>query len=106
MMRKGQTPVAEKIISGKTNIFSLLRPYSGMVALLVLFALLGNGTNLLIPLIISRAIDGYINGDVIFKKAITEFPGSCILYSGFQLFSGHCTDLYLGESGHGICENK
>jgi ATP-binding cassette, subfamily B, bacterial len=88
MMRKAQKPVAEKIITGKTNIFSLLKPYTGMVALLVLFALLGNGTNLLIPIIISRAIDGYINGDVIFKKAITEFLAAAFFILVFNYFQG------------------
>jgi ATP-binding cassette subfamily B protein len=87
-MRKIKKPVAEKIISGKTNIFSLLKPYTGMVTLLVIFALLGNGTNLLIPLIISRAIDGYINGDVIFKKAITEFLAAAFFILIFNYFQG------------------
>jgi ATP-binding cassette subfamily B protein len=88
VMRKIKKPVAEKIISGKTNIFSLLKPYTGMVTLLVIFALLGNGTNLLIPLIISRAIDGYINGDVIFKKAITEFLAAAFFILIFNYFQG------------------
>jgi len=44
-----------------------------MVILLVLFALLGNGINLLIPIIISRAIDGYSNGGLIFRTVISGF---------------------------------
>jgi ATP-binding cassette subfamily B protein len=72
-MRKTQKVNKGNNITGKTSIFSLLKPYTGMVILLVGFALLGNGFNLLIPLIISRAIDGYSNGDIIFRTAITEF---------------------------------
>jgi len=41
------------------GISSLLRPYRGMVVLLILFALLSNGINLLIPRIIARGIDAY-----------------------------------------------
>ena len=43
----------------KPNVFSLLKPYRGMVFMLVLFALLSNGVNLLIPKIISSAIDSF-----------------------------------------------
>jgi ATP-binding cassette subfamily B protein len=72
-MRKTQKANSEKNIPGRTSIFSLLKPYTGMVILLVVFALLGNGINLFIPVIISRAIDGYGNGNLIFRTAITEF---------------------------------
>jgi ATP-binding cassette subfamily B protein len=41
------------------GISSLLKPYRGMVILLILFALLSNGINLLIPRIIARGIDTY-----------------------------------------------
>jgi len=44
-----------------------------MVILLVVFALLGNGINLVIPIIISRGIDAYSNGNLIFRAVITSF---------------------------------
>jgi ATP-binding cassette subfamily B protein len=47
----------EKII--KPNIFSLLKPYSGIVIVLIIMALLGSGINMLIPKIIARAIDAF-----------------------------------------------
>jgi ATP-binding cassette, subfamily B, bacterial len=43
----------------KPNIFSLLIPYSGIVILLIIMALLGSGINMLIPKIIARAIDAF-----------------------------------------------
>jgi ATP-binding cassette subfamily B protein len=43
------------------GIFSLLKPYSGLVALLILFALFSNGVNLWLPKIISHGIDGYFH---------------------------------------------
>ena len=41
------------------GILSLLKPYSGLVSLLILFALFSNGANLWLPKIISHGIDGY-----------------------------------------------
>lgn len=41
------------------GIFSVLKPYRNMVLLLLLFALLSNGINLLLPKIIAKAIDSY-----------------------------------------------
>jgi len=57
----------------KPNLFALLKPYKGMVILLVIFTLLGNGTNLVIPKIISQGIDAYTNGHFILRTILTEF---------------------------------
>lgn len=43
------------------GIFSLLKPYSGLVFLLILFALFSNSASLWLPKIVSHGIDGYIN---------------------------------------------
>ncbi|HVW96987.1 MAG TPA: ABC transporter ATP-binding protein [Mucilaginibacter sp.] len=43
------------------GIFSLLKPYSGLVSLLILFALFSNSINLWLPKIISQGIDQYIH---------------------------------------------
>ncbi|MDB5131897.1 MAG: putative transporter ATP-binding protein [Mucilaginibacter sp.] len=43
------------------GIFSLLKPYSGLVTLLILFALFSNSVNLWLPKIISHGIDGYFH---------------------------------------------
>ncbi len=57
----------------KPSVFSLLKPYRGMVAFLVLFALLSNGVNLLLPKIISRGIDAFTAGNFVFRTIVTEF---------------------------------
>jgi len=57
----------------KPNVFSLLKPYRRIVALLIFFALLSNGVNLLIPQIISKGIDTYTAGLFSFRSVITEF---------------------------------
>src|ERR1700721_4410024 len=43
------------------GIFSLLKPYSGLVSLLILFALFSNSATLWVPKIISHGIDAYIH---------------------------------------------
>ncbi len=57
----------------KTSIFVLLKPYKGMVVLLIVFALIGNAANLLIPKIISHGIDSFNGGDYRYKTILTEF---------------------------------
>lgn len=57
----------------KTNIFGLLKPYKGMVVLLVLFALLGNAANLVIPKIISHGIDSFNTGSYSLKAILFQF---------------------------------
>ena len=57
----------------KPNIFILLKPYWKLVLLLILFTLIGNGVNLVIPKIISSGIDSFSTGTFVAKKVITEF---------------------------------
>jgi len=57
----------------KPSVFSLMKPYQGMVAFLVLFALLSNGVNLLLPKIISRGIDAFTAGHFAYQTVALEF---------------------------------
>jgi ATP-binding cassette subfamily B protein len=57
----------------KPNIFGLLKPYKGIVVVLVIFTLIGNGVNLVIPKIISHGIDSFTNGNYVLKTVIIEF---------------------------------
>ena len=57
----------------KPNIFGLLKDYKGMVILLVLLTLIGNGANLVIPRIIGHGIDSYTGGHYIMKTIVIEF---------------------------------
>lgn len=71
MSKSKKTGSGEK--EKKPNVFSLLKPYRAMVAFLILFALLSNGVNLLLPKIISRAIDAFSAGNFDFRAVILEF---------------------------------
>src|SRR6185437_12961133 len=48
----------------QSNIFSLLKPYSGLVSLLIAFTLFSNSVTLWLPKIISHGIDAYIKSMV------------------------------------------
>lgn len=58
---------------GKKGIFSLLKPYRVMIALLVLFSLIGNAANLIIPRIVAKGIDTYAVGDFSYKVILVQF---------------------------------
>lgn len=68
----------------KSSVFSLLKPYSGMVSLLISMALLGNTINLLIPGIISRGIDAFSTKQYVMSTVIIEF---LLAAAGIFLFS-------------------
>ena len=67
-----QPGTVKKTIPGR-NIFSLLRPYSGMVTLLIIMALLGSGINMLIPKIIAHGIDTYTAGNFDMWSVVIQF---------------------------------
>jgi len=64
---------AAKDKSLKPGIFSLLKPYSGIVSLLIIMALLGSAINMLIPKIIAQGIDAYSANRFDMKSVIIEF---------------------------------
>ncbi|MEO8886415.1 MAG: ABC transporter ATP-binding protein, partial [Mucilaginibacter sp.] len=55
------------------GLLSLLKPYRGLVLLLFLFTLLGNGINLWLPKIIAGGIDAYSRHTFNLKYTLTEF---------------------------------
>lgn len=76
----GDRPAGKK----KTNIFSLLKNYRIMIFGLILFTLLGNGMNLIIPKIVAHGIDTYTTGQYILKTILLEFAGAA---AGIFLFT-------------------
>jgi ATP-binding cassette subfamily B protein len=55
------------------GMFSLLKPYTGMLALMVVLALCGNGINLVVPRIISHGIDSFTHGHYVMKTVAWQF---------------------------------
>ncbi len=64
---------------GGSSIFGLLKPYSGMIAFLIIFALVSNGLNLLLPKLIGRGIDAYGSGTFSYKVMIIEFTAVSVV---------------------------
>jgi ATP-binding cassette, subfamily B, bacterial len=71
MNKAAATASPDKV--SKPGVFSLLNPYLGTVIVLIVMALLGSAVNMLIPKIISRAIDSYTAGHFEMKTVIIEF---------------------------------
>jgi ATP-binding cassette subfamily B protein len=63
----------------RSGILKMLKPYRGMISALLLFALLSNGLNLVIPKIIQAGIDDFTNGVWNVKKILTWFSIAAIL---------------------------
>lgn len=69
MQKEKTTPQKNK----PPGIFSLLKPYSGLIALLLLFAVLSNGINLWLPKIIANGIDAYTHQQFVLDDIIKKF---------------------------------
>ncbi|KIA92430.1 ABC transporter ATP-binding protein [Pedobacter kyungheensis] len=63
----------------KPSIFSLLGNYRGLILMLILFALLSNGINLLLPKIIAHGIDSYTNKTFHLQSILLQFAGAIVL---------------------------
>jgi ATP-binding cassette subfamily B protein len=63
----------QKNDNGKPRLSALLKPYWGLVLLLIILALLSNGVRLIIPKIISNGIDSYTNGHLVFSTILLHF---------------------------------
>lgn len=81
-------PESTKKKKSKPNIFKILKPYSGMIGILLLFALLSNGLNLVIPKIIQFGIDDYTKGSFDMRQIITWFSIATILIFVFTYLQG------------------
>jgi ATP-binding cassette subfamily B protein len=68
----------------KPNIFSILKPYKAIIAILIILTLLGNGANLIIPKIISKGIDSFNEGHFIIKSIILEFLAAALVIFVFS----------------------
>ena len=71
--RKGPPPGA--------GLLLLLKPYKLLVATLVTLTIVGNGLNLVVPKLISRAIDAYTAGNFVLQTVVLQF-----LVTGFLVF--------------------
>jgi len=70
----------------KPSIFGLLKPYTGMVIILIIMALLGSGINMLIPKIIAHGIDSFSANKFDLGSVIFQFLLASSLIFLFTFF--------------------
>ncbi|MEO6639428.1 MAG: ABC transporter ATP-binding protein [Ginsengibacter sp.] len=68
----------------KPSILHLLKPYLGIVSLLIMFTICSNGISLLIPKLISKTIDAFTLGNFSYKPVIIQFS---LAVTGIFIFS-------------------
>jgi ATP-binding cassette, subfamily B, bacterial len=73
--KDGQPEISKQKSPG---ISSLLKPYRGMIVLLIFFALLSNGINLVLPRIIASAIDSYPSHYML-REILIEFASAAFI---------------------------
>ena len=71
----------------KPGIIHLLKPYKGLIVMLLVFTLFGNGINLLLPKIISSSIDAFTAHHFAYKPIIIKFSiavGAIFIFTYLQ----------------------
>lgn len=72
----------------KPNLFAILKPYKALTFILIAFALLSNGVNLIIPKIISRGIDSFGHGAFNYRTVAIEFLSATLVIFIFAYLQG------------------
>lgn len=70
------------------SVFEVLKPYRLLIFVLVSFALLSNGVNLIIPQLISSAIDSVNTSEFSIKTSVIQFFLAAIVIFILQLLQG------------------
>jgi ATP-binding cassette, subfamily B, bacterial len=68
------------------GLFALLKPYSALVGLLVVLTLSANGLNLVIPTLISHAIDSYGKPNFVLQAVVVRFFLIALFIFAFSYF--------------------
>ena len=73
------TPPKEAPKKPSSPLLSLLKPYSRMILLLISLALVSNGVNLVLPMLIAHGIDNYSAGKFVLRTVVIEFLAATLL---------------------------
>src|SRR5216684_4503263 len=57
----------------RAGLIALLKPYQRLVAILVVLTIAGNGLTLVVPKLISRAIDAYTQRTFVLSTVVLQF---------------------------------
>ena len=77
-MGKKKPELAKPVKPRGPGLSSLMKPYRGMITLLIFFALVSNGINLILPRIIASGIDAYPS-HYILNKILIEFISAAFI---------------------------
>jgi ATP-binding cassette subfamily B protein len=78
------------------GLFALLQPYRWLVALLVVLTIAGNGLTLVVPKLISRAIDAYTQRTFVLSTVVLQFFVVALLVFFFNYLQ-NITQTYASE---------
>ncbi|OIP84183.1 MAG: ABC transporter ATP-binding protein [Porphyromonadaceae bacterium CG2_30_38_12] len=87
-MSKKEGKLAKGTRPPRANVFEVVVPYKLMIFGLILFALLSNGVNLVLPKIISHSIDSYVAGTFSYKTMLVQFGSAGLVIFIFTLLQG------------------
>ena len=76
--QKTETPGGQPGKPKGPGLFSVLKPYRGLIILLVLLSLISNSISLAIPNISRHAIDAFIGNRLDVRRIIWEFAGAAV----------------------------
>ena len=65
--------------AAKPNMFSMLRPYRGLISILLILALFSNGLSLVIPKLVQSAIDDFSQSRFQMQRLVLYFTGASVL---------------------------
>jgi len=82
--------------AARPNLLLLLKPYKGLIAGLLLFALLSNALNLVIPELIKTGIDDYAKGIFDMRNMVIQFSLVTIFIFAF-LYAQSILQTYISE---------
>ena len=71
--KRGRPAGAPAGAPGPAGLFLLLKPYKGLILLLLALTVAGNGLNLVVPRLISRAIDGFRRPGFDLSNTVIQF---------------------------------
>ena len=63
----------------KTSLFGVLKPYAGIVTLLVVLTVIVSALSLAVPQLIAKAIDAFGTGTLVLRRVVIEFSAVAVL---------------------------
>jgi ATP-binding cassette subfamily B protein len=78
------------------GLFALLKPYRRLVGVLVVLTIVGNGLTLVVPKLISHAIDSYMRRTFVLSTVVLQFFVVSLLVFAFNYFQ-NITQTYVSE---------